>query len=96
VAELEKGKATAAEQRIWPVIIFAGLLVIILVLSTPLTIELFYGYPKPDGAGDFGDQFGAVNALFSGLAFVGVIAALVLQNVNWRFSVKSWSKHGQN
>jgi hypothetical protein len=29
--------------------------------------------------GTLGDQFGAVNALFSGLAFAGVIAALILQ-----------------
>jgi Putative phage abortive infection protein len=79
VAELENGKAAAAEPRIWLVIISTGFLVIILVLSTPLIIERFYGYPKPDGVGDFGGQFGAVNALFSGLAFVGVIAALILQ-----------------
>lgn len=31
-------------------------------------------------AGSFGDQFGAVNALFSGLAFAGVIYAVVLQS----------------
>ena len=29
--------------------------------------------------GTFGDMFGAVNALFSGLAFLGVILAIVLQ-----------------
>ena len=29
--------------------------------------------------GTFGDMFGAVNALFSGLAFVGVIIAILLQ-----------------
>ncbi len=79
MAELEHGKAAAAEPRIWPVAISAGLVVFILVLSTPLIVERFYGYPKPDGAGDFGGQFGAINALFSGLAFVGVIAALILQ-----------------
>lgn len=31
-------------------------------------------------AGTFGDQFGAVNALFSGLAFAGVIYAVILQS----------------
>ncbi len=30
--------------------------------------------------GTFGDMFGAVNALFSGLAFLGVIYALLLQH----------------
>jgi hypothetical protein len=35
-------------------------------------------YCLPD-RGTFGDMFGAVNALFSGLAFVGVIYAILLQ-----------------
>ena len=29
--------------------------------------------------GQFGDQFGAVNALFSGLAFAGLIFTIILQ-----------------
>lgn len=33
----------------------------------------------PDKKGQFGDSFGAVNALFSGLAFVGVIWAIMQQ-----------------
>jgi hypothetical protein len=33
----------------------------------------------PDEKGVFGDSFGALNALFSGLAFAGVICALLLQ-----------------
>jgi len=53
-------------------------MIIISVVVTPQIIE-YLGYAKPTGAGDFGDQFGAVNALFSGLAFVGVIAALIYQ-----------------
>ena len=36
-------------------------------------------YDKPNGAGEFGDMFGGVNALFSGLAFAGVIYAILLQ-----------------
>jgi hypothetical protein len=35
-------------------------------------------YDLPE-RGTFGDMFGAVNALFSGLAFVGVIYAILLQ-----------------
>jgi hypothetical protein len=35
---------------------------------------------EPNEAGVFGDQFGAVNALFSGLAFAGVIYAVILQS----------------
>lgn len=35
-------------------------------------------YPRED-RGTFGDMFGAVNALFSGLAFAGIIYAVLLQ-----------------
>ena len=37
------------------------------------------GYGKPSGAGEFGDMFGAINALFSGLAFAGLIFTILLQ-----------------
>ncbi|MBZ0273785.1 hypothetical protein K8I61_17230 [bacterium] len=44
---------------------------------------LLFGWIAPPGdaerAGQFGDQFGSVNALFSGLAFAGVIVALIMQ-----------------
>ena len=36
-------------------------------------------YPGNDAHGTFGDLFGAVNALFSGFAFLGVIVAILLQ-----------------
>lgn len=36
--------------------------------------------PCPGNRGLFGDQFGVVNALFSGLAFAGLIITLILQN----------------
>ena len=38
-----------------------------------------YFYPDIAASGQFGDMFGTVNALFSGLAFLGVIYAIVLQ-----------------
>ena len=34
----------------------------------------------PDDRGTFGDMFGAVNALFSGLAFAGLIITLIMQH----------------
>ena len=34
---------------------------------------------NPEEQGQFGDQFGAVNALFSGLAFAGLIFTIILQ-----------------
>ena len=39
---------------------------------------IFLPYDK-DTRGTFGDQFGAVNALFSGLAFAGLIYTIILQ-----------------
>ena len=36
-------------------------------------------FPTTDEHGTFGDLFGAINALFSGLAFLGVIIAILLQ-----------------
>lgn len=39
---------------------------------------VFTGYSN-DARGTFGDQFGAVNALFSGLAFAGLIYTIILQ-----------------
>ena len=47
-----------------------------------------YLYADGNGRGTFGDQFGAVNALFSGLAFGGVIIALWLQQREIRIAIK--------
>lgn len=38
-------------------------------------------YGEPDSAGTAGDMFGSISSLFSGLAFAGLIATLVLQKV---------------
>ena len=44
-----------------------------------LVIEWFPGWIDESKRGAFGDSFGVVNALFSGLAFAGVIFAILLQ-----------------
>ena len=58
------------------------------LLSTMLTIVivafvanfcLIFTHYSKDARGTFGDQFGAVNALFSGLAFAGLIYTIILQ-----------------
>lgn len=38
-------------------------------------------FKAPVGVGELGDMFGAVNALFSGLAFAGVVYAIFLQQI---------------
>lgn len=58
-------------------IIFLG--VIIVWIATPYALR--YLHPDLDlpARGQLGDLFGTVNALFSGLAFAGVIIAIMLQ-----------------
>ena len=51
--------------------------VLLWAVSIPILMHLF---PESAEAGAFGDMFGAINALFSGLAFAGVIYALILQD----------------
>ena len=51
----------------------------VIILWAANTIFAIYYFPKPEQIGQFGDMFGAVNALFAGLAFAGVIFAIILQ-----------------
>lgn len=43
-------------------------------------IPMGFASSKPDVAGQFGDMFGAVNSLFSGLAFCGILYTLLQQH----------------
>ncbi|MEM7165842.1 MAG: hypothetical protein AAF581_10280 [Planctomycetota bacterium] len=54
----------------------------VLLLAGLLGLWLWLGWhvPKDMGGGAWGDQFGAVNALFSGLALGGVVVAILLQS----------------
>jgi hypothetical protein len=58
---------------------FFGLIILVLFLWTLSAILLFRFYPTLEERGQFGDMFGAVNSLFSGLAMAGVVYAVVLQ-----------------
>jgi hypothetical protein len=44
--------------------------------SIPVVVH-FYG--QPNTPNEFGDMFGAINALFSGLALAGIIYAIIIQ-----------------
>lgn len=46
-------------------------------LATPFFLSCLY--PDMASRGQFGDMFGAINALFSGLALLGTIYAVILQ-----------------
>lgn len=64
------------------------LLVVFGIIIVGLWLACWFGLkcliPDPDERGHFGDQFGAVNALFTGLAFAGVIATLYAQHMESR------------
>jgi hypothetical protein len=55
--------------------LLVGLLVCGLWFYTKITLQVL----DPSDRGTFADMFGSVNALFSGLAFAGVIYAILLQ-----------------
>ena len=66
----------------WRLICCVLIVVILLWLATPFIVK--HLYPALAERGQFGDLFGSVNALFSGLAFGFVVIALILQNKELR------------
>lgn len=57
--------------------IFSGIGIVVFWL---LTFLLLFLYPdSPEKRGTFGDMFGAINALFSGFALLGIIIAIMMQ-----------------
>lgn len=57
--------------------IFGSIAVVIICASVAKAI--YSSFPNWAERGEFGDSFGAVNALFSGLAFAGIIYTILLQ-----------------
>lgn len=60
----------------WPLIALLVSVFAVWAISWIFVVDLI---PDPSGRSAFGDMFGAVNSLFSGLAFAGVIYAILLQ-----------------
>lgn len=58
-------------------VFFAGLIVISIFIGAWLLNRFWH--PLPPTAAEFGDSFGAANALFSALAFAGIIITILLQ-----------------
>src|SRR3989344_7339861 len=59
-----------------------SLLILILVFITIFVvyfITINYFYPEIGSGGEFGDLFGGLNTFFSGLAFGGIVYAILLQ-----------------
>ena len=57
--------------------VISGAIVFVVWIVYPYVIERLY--PDLGHRGQFGDLFGALNALFAGLAFAGIIWAIILQ-----------------
>ena len=60
-----------------PLIVGSIIIIAIWAFSFLAIRMIFIDYPK---MGQFGDLFGSINALFSGLAFAGLIYTIYLQN----------------
>ena len=58
-------------------IIFA--IIVVLALWLGNWVIGIYAFDSWENRGQFGDLFGSINALFSGLAFLGLIYAILLQ-----------------
>ncbi len=65
-----------SKNDLWRTLIYAGLAVLSIWLLSWILIDVFI---IDSDRGTFGDKFGAVNALFSGLAFAGLIVTLLYQ-----------------
>lgn len=61
----------------WKLVIRDSIIFVVVIWA--LTFFLFINGEK-EWRGTFGDMFGAVNALFSGLAFAGLIITLIMQH----------------
>lgn len=57
----------------------AGVAIFFVVIAWLINLATVLYFGSFEKSGTFGDTFGAVNAIFSGLAFVGLIYALLLQ-----------------
>jgi hypothetical protein len=55
-----------------------GVLVVLVVWGCNLAL-IYWFFPDWQTRGQFGDLFGAINSLFSGLAFAGLIYTIILQ-----------------
>lgn len=51
----------------------------VLAFSAIYTVVVWKAFATPDGRAHYGEMYGGLAALFSGLAFAGVIVAIVMQ-----------------
>ncbi len=61
----------------WPL---ALLVISVILINIGYVITVHYYIPRWVDSGVFGDTFGAINSLFSGLAFAGLLYTILLQS----------------
>lgn len=76
------------------IFIWIVLLVILLWLIGWLVIDCYFPYFNKIGS--FGDKFSAINSLFSGLAFAGVIATLWMQKEDLKIQQQEFEEQMKN
>lgn len=59
--------------------IFFKMALVVIVIWVVSAVAIYYLIPNWGDRGTLGDMFGAVNALYSGLAFAGLLFTIVLQ-----------------
>lgn len=64
--------------------IFLKIAALLIILSIAFPFIVNYFFSDWTKSGTFGDTFGALNALFSGLAFTGVIVTILIQRTELR------------
>lgn len=62
--------------HLWPLLIFIAA---VLIIAASFMSFIYFQYNTWEIRGTFGDSFGGINALFSGLAFAGIIYTVLLQ-----------------
>ena len=67
---------------------FVWAVVAVLLLCAAYTLWLRYSIPKLEERAHFGEAYGGLAALFSGLAFAGVIVAIAMQREELRLQRK--------
>ena len=75
--KLNKKDTEGSNNNLWLTLLLAGFVVLIMGLLSWVFIDLYIS--DTTSRGTFGDKFGAVNALFSGFAFAGLIVTLLYQ-----------------
>lgn len=85
---------TSQDRVTWSLFMKAALLVVGIWSASALGLYLFTSdFSK---SGTFGDSFGVLNTLFSGLAFAGIIVSIKMQNDEMREQRKELQKQKKN